>query len=112
MKLRLTIWPLIIIPIATLLTVDRNPAMREILTSEQLFVTKLAPVKSKSKKAKQKFEARLHDAFKVIRYQGDSSYVELDWTLCPDGDCPEMGQFEEGTSGYKKIDSLIKSTRK
>jgi hypothetical protein len=111
MKLQLTILPLFIIPLATLLTVSRDAAVREILTSEQLFVTKLTPIKN-TKNTKQKFEARLRGAFKVIRYQGDSSYVELDWTLCPNGQCPQMGQFEEGTSGYRKIDTLIKSACK
>ncbi|HKG07952.1 MAG TPA: hypothetical protein VKB19_15910 [Pedobacter sp.] len=112
MKLRLAAWPLVLIPIFALLTVKRDPAVREIFTSEQLFVTKLTPVKSRSKKGQKKFEAKLRAAFKVIKYQGDTSYVELDWTLCPNGQCPEMGQFEEGSSGYEKIGSLIKSVQK
>ena len=108
MKLRLAIWPLIILPLANLITIDNEPAIREVLTSQQLFVTKLTPIKGRFRKTKQKFEAELRDAFKVVIYKSDSTYVELDWTMCPDGKCPDVGQFEEGTLAYARIDSLIK----
>lgn len=107
MKLRFAIWPLIILPLANLLNTDNEPAVREVLTGQQLFVTKLIPLKGKSRNTKQKIEAELRDAFKVIKYSGDSTSVELDWTLC-EGNCPEVGQFEEGSLGYSKIGSLIK----
>ncbi|MEJ7559942.1 MAG: hypothetical protein WKF66_16640 [Pedobacter sp.] len=109
MKLYSTIWLTLIIPIATRLTFQSEPVVREILTSQQLFVTILMPLTGKYKKTRQGYEARLQDAFKVIKYEDDSTYVELDWTLCPNGNCPEIGQFKEGTSNYKQIDSLIRS---
>jgi hypothetical protein len=107
MKPHSATWLIIIFPLATGLTSANEPAVREILTSQQLFVTKLMPSSGKSKSKRQEFEGELRDAFKVIKYKGDSSYVELDWTLCPDGKCPETGQFEEGPPRYKMIDSLI-----
>lgn len=106
MKLRISILPLLIIPVF-FSTAKHTPVVREVLTSQQLFVVKLSTLKTKSKKGTQKFEAETRDAFKVIRYERDSSYVELNWTICPEGDCPEMGQFDEGTPGYRKIDTLI-----
>jgi len=96
MKLYSAIWLTLIIPFATQLTFKSEPEIREILTSQQLFVTKLMPLAGKYKKTGQGDKAELRDAFKVIRYEGDSTYLELDWTLCPDGNCPE-------------IDSLIRS---
>lgn len=99
----------LIVSIAAYLIPKREPTIREILTSEKLVVTKLIPLRVKLKKTKQEFEAELRDVFKVIKYDSDSSYGELDWTLCPSGRCPEMGQFKEGTLGYKKIDNLIRS---
>ena len=112
MKLHFAIWPIFIFPIASLLNFGREPAFREIMTSQQLFITKLTPIKGRGKKKEQKFEAELRDAFKIIKYKGDSTYVELDWTLCPDGKCPEIGQFKEGSLDYSKIDSLIRVVRR
>jgi len=97
-----------IIAFAVHLVLKREPIVREILTSQQLVVTKLIPLKGKLKETKQGFEAELRDVFKVIKYDNDSIYVELDWTLCS-GRCPEMGQYKEGTPGYRKIDNLISS---
>lgn len=77
MKLRIVIWPLVICSIAAIIHLNPAPAVREILTSQQLFVVKLTPVIRHSKSTKQKFEAKLQHAFKVIKYESDSSYVEL-----------------------------------
>lgn len=112
MKFRPFIWPILIFPAAILLTASQQPSVREILTSQHLFVVKLSPPTSKSKNARRKFEAAMRDTFTVIRHEGDSSYVELDWTMCPDGKCPEVGQFEEGSQAYIKIDSLIQASTK
>jgi hypothetical protein len=77
-----------VVAVATYLVLTREPTVREILTSQQLVVTKLIPLKGKLKKTKQGFEAELREVFKVIKYENDSTYVELDWTLCPSGCCP------------------------
>jgi hypothetical protein len=112
MKLRLLIWPLLTIPIAGFITAHSGTPVREVLTSQQLFVTRLTPLKKTGKKQKVKMEVSLRDAFKVIRYQGDSSYIELDWTQCPNGQCPAMGQFEGATAEYLHLDSLITSAHR
>ena len=107
MKLQIALWPLLLIPIASLLNISDEPAVREVFTGQQLFYVKLIPQKTNSKNKKVKFEAALRNAFKVIRYEADTSYVELDWTMCPDGKCPEIGQFVKGSSQYSKLDSII-----
>ena len=112
MKLRLAIWPLIILPLANLITIDNEPAVREVLISQQLFVTKLTPVKGRFRKKKQKFEAELRDAFKVILYDKDTSITELDWTMFPDGACPVIGTFKSGTVAYTQLNALIADARK
>ena len=113
MKFKHFIWPILILPVAILLSASQAPSVREIMTSQHLFIVQLEPLaKGKSQKARRKFKAELRDSFKVIRYEGDSSYLELDWTMCPDGKCPEVGQFDEGTVSYIAIDSLIRSCTK
>jgi hypothetical protein len=112
MKLYSAIWLTLFLPVSTPSTLVSEPSVREVFTSQRLFVTKLVPVKGKFNKTKQGYKAELRDAFKVIRYENDSSYVELDWTLCPDGHCPEVGEFSEGSTKYREIDSLIKSLNK
>jgi hypothetical protein len=107
MKFYCAIWLTLILPFATWSISDTEPSVREIMTSQDLVYTKLGPVKSKSKTAKRNFTAELRDVYRVIKYTADSSYVELDWTLCPDGNCPTVGQYEEGTPYYKKIDTFI-----
>jgi hypothetical protein len=107
MKFYCAIWLTLILPFATSLFLDTEPSVREIMTSQDLVYTKLGPVKSKSKTAKRNFKAELRDVYKVIKHTVDSSYVELNWTVCPAGNCPTVGQYEEGTPYYKKIDTFI-----
>jgi hypothetical protein len=82
--------------------------VREVLTSQQLFVVKMTRARQKS--AKQpllNFKAELRDAFTVLCYEKDTSYTELKWTMCPGGVCPTTGAFKFGTPGYKKLDTLM-----
>lgn len=82
--------------------------VREVLTSQQLFVVKMTRARQKS--AKQplvNFKAELRDAFTVLCYEKDTSYTELKWTMCPGGVCPTTGTFKFGTPGYKKLDTLM-----
>jgi hypothetical protein len=82
--------------------------VREVLTSQQLFVVKMTPAKQKSAKHPLvNFKAELRDAFTIICYEKDTSYTELKWTMCPGGVCPLTGTFNAGTPGYKKLDTLM-----
>ena len=101
MKLHSATWLTLIFPFATGLTSANEPAVREILTSQQLFVTKLMPSSGKFKSKRQEFEGELRDAFKVIKYKGDSSYAELDWTLCPDGSCQKQASLKKARLAIK-----------
>lgn len=112
MKLQTALWPLLLIPIASLLNTHTEPVVREVLTSQQLFYVKVTPQKTKSKNKKVNFVAELRNAYKVIRYEADTSRVELDWTICPDGKCPEMGQFTIGSAEYNNLGGMIKSQLK
>ena len=87
----------------------RHPSkVREVLTSQQLFVVKMTPAKQKSAKHPLvNFKAELRDAFTIICYEKDTSYTELKWTMCPGGACPLTGTFNAGTPGYKKLDTLM-----
>jgi len=82
--------------------------VREVLTSQQLFVVKMARAKQKSAKHPMvNFKAERRDAFTIICYEKDTSYTELKWTMCPGGVCPLTGTFNAGTPGYKKLDTLM-----
>jgi hypothetical protein len=87
----------------------RHPSkVREVLTSQQLFVVKMTRAKQKSAKHPLvNFKAELRDAFTIICYEKDTSYTELKWTMCSSGACPLTGTFNIGTPGYKKLDTLI-----
>ncbi|PTT02550.1 hypothetical protein DBR11_04485 [Pedobacter sp. HMWF019] len=80
---------------------------REVFTSQQLFTTKVSALKKKGKKDLLDYKAELRDAFKIVAYDGDTTYTELNWTMCPDGKCPEAGLYESETEVYKKLDELI-----
>jgi hypothetical protein len=52
--------------------------VREVLTSQQLFVVKMTRAKQKSAKHPLvNFKAELRDAFTIICYEKDTSYTEL-----------------------------------
>lgn len=80
---------------------------REVLTSQQLFTTKVSALKKKGKKDLLNYKAELRNAFKIVAFDGDTTFTELDWTMCPDGKCPEVGLYESETEAYKKLDGLI-----
>ncbi|MBD1363338.1 hypothetical protein IDJ77_05890 [Mucilaginibacter sp. ZT4R22] len=87
--------------------------VREVLTSQQLFMVKVSPVKGKNaKKGLFDFKAELRDAFMVILYDKDTSRTELDWVMCPDGKCPIATTYRSGTPGYKQLDVWIANARK
>ena len=107
MQLISATWLSLLFLFTSQLVFNDQPAVRDVQLSQNLFVTKLIPLKGKLKGKRQGFTAELRDTYRVTKYVGDSVYVELDWTLCPDGHCPEFGLFKEGTAGYQMIDSLI-----
>ncbi|POY35879.1 hypothetical protein C3K47_14115 [Solitalea longa] len=78
--------------------------IREVLTSQQLFV-----VEAKPNGKNVKFKAELRDAYKIIKYDKDSSSIELNWTMCTKNCCPQPGFYSYGTTEYKKLDTLIKA---
>lgn len=88
--------------------------IREVFTSQQLFVTEVHPIKKGKSSKRVKFKAELRDAFKVICYDADSSHTELNWVrLNQDYGQPRMGLYYPGTPEYQKLDSLIiKITKK
>jgi antitoxin component YwqK of YwqJK toxin-antitoxin module len=86
---------------------------REVLTSRQLFMIKVSPVKGKNaKKGLVDFKAELRDAFMVILYDKDTSRTELDWVMCPNGKCPIAATYKYGTPGYKQLDVWIANAKK
>ena len=87
--------------------VTRKPVVREVLTSQQLFVVTATPVKGKDAGKLFDLKGELRDAFMIIGYLDNGSVEELKWTMCPDGKCPETGTFKAGTKEYAKLDSLI-----
>lgn len=89
-----------------------NSKVREVFTSQQLFITDIQPLKKGKKGKKVKFKAELRDAFKIIRYDEDSVYTELNWVMCTKYGQPEAGQYTEGTSEYKKLEVLIANVKK
>ena len=93
-------------------TAKNDIAPREVLTSQQMFVVEVQPIKKgKYKNKRVNFHAELRDAFQVFKYTKDSSVVELDWVMCPDGKCPEAKYYEPGTAEYAQLDILIKNTK-
>lgn len=88
--------------------------IREVFTSQQLFVTEVRPIKKDKSGKKVKFKAELRDAFKVVCYDADSAYTELNWVRSDqDSGQPRMGIYYPGTTEYQKLDSLIiKITKK
>lgn len=93
-------------------TTKNHDAPREVLTSQQLFVVEVQPVKKgKLKNKRVNFRAELRGAFQVFKYTKDTSIVELDWVMCPDGNCPEAKYYEPGTAEYAQLDVLIKNTK-
>jgi len=86
-------------------SISSEKKVREILTSQQLFMVKISSIKGK--KSRFKFKAELRDAFLIVRYDGDKTITELNWTKCPNGNCPVPGQYNFGTTEYNQIDSLI-----
>jgi hypothetical protein len=87
--------------------------IREVLTSRQLFTIDLSSVnKRPSKGDLANFKAELRDAFKVILYEKDTSFTELNWAMCPDGKCPAVGMFKSGTLEYMQVDAWINQVRK
>ncbi|MCD8740471.1 hypothetical protein LT679_07645 [Mucilaginibacter roseus] len=85
---------------------------REVLTSQQMYTVEVTPIKKgKYKNKRVNFRAELRDVFQVYRYAKDTSILELDWVLCPDGKCPEAKYYEPGTAEYAQLDVLIKNAK-
>jgi len=82
---------------------------REILTSQQLFIVEISHVKGEKDV---RFKAELRDAFKIICYDKDHTFTELNWVLCPDGQCPIPGTYNAGTAEYRHLDAIIANSRK
>lgn len=85
---------------------------REILTSQQLFITSLRNLKQHQNHQSADLKANLKDAFKIICYDGDSSYTELDWTMSDRYGNPQPVVCKEGSAVYKKLDDQIIHIRK
>lgn len=79
---------------------------REVYTSQQLFVVEISPKRKPSDK-RVKFKAELRDAFKIICYDQDTTYTELNWTMCQDNNCPRPGVYDQGTAEYNKLAEII-----
>ncbi|TCC88191.1 hypothetical protein EZ428_20940 [Pedobacter frigiditerrae] len=90
---------------------EGNPAkfVREVLTGKHLFVVSLQPNKNK-KSASLLAESR--NSFMVVSYENDSSKVIIDWTMCPDGKCPEPKLYYPEKPDYDQLDSLINTQLK
>jgi hypothetical protein len=94
-------------------SIRRESKIREVLTSQQLFLVELTEIKGKSKKKKfVNFKAELRDAFMIICYDNDKSFKEQDWAMCPAGKCPTPGTYNWGTPAYKQLDTLMAEARK
>jgi len=87
--------------------------VREVLTSQQLFLVKISSIKGKrSKKGNYfNFKAELRDAFMINCYDNDKIIKEQDWAMCPNGICPKTGTFNWGTPEYKQLDTLMAQTK-
>lgn len=94
-------------------SVRHNGKVREVLTSQQLFLVEATPIKGpKAKKGDVNFKAELRDAFMVILYAKDTSSTELDWVMCPNGKCPIAKTYNQGTPEYTQLDTWITNARK
>lgn len=82
---------------------NHKPVMREVLTSQQLFVVNTVSTSGSPFSLK----GELRGAFMIVGYLDNGSVEELKWTMCPDGKCPETGTFKAGTKEYAHLDSLI-----
>ncbi|RYY37365.1 MAG: hypothetical protein EOP46_02930 [Sphingobacteriaceae bacterium] len=87
--------------------INHKPKIREVLTSQQLFVVTATAAKGKDAAKLFDLKGELRDAFMIIGYLDNGSVEELNWTMCPDGKCPETGTFKAGTKEYVQLDSLI-----
>lgn len=93
-------------------TTKNDNAPREVLTSQQMFVVEVQPVKKgKYKNKRVNFRAELRDVFQVFKYTKDTSIIELDWIMCPDGKCPEAKYYEPGTPEYAQLNVLVKNAK-
>ncbi len=77
---------------------------REVLTAQKLVVIKVIQRKNRDSVD---FVSELRDVFTVINYDEKQSSVLLDWTVCPDGKCPEAKMYNPGTREYEQLDSLV-----
>lgn len=94
-------------------TTHRELKVREVLTSQQLFMVKVSPIKGKRSKGKYfDFKAELRDAFMIICYDNDKTIKEQDWAMCPNGVCPKPGSYNWGTPEYKQLDALMAQAKK
>ncbi|RZL39402.1 MAG: hypothetical protein EOO96_00735 [Pedobacter sp.] len=90
---------------------DNKPikTVREVLTGQKLMVVSLKPTKSKDSV---NYVAELRSSFMVVSYESDPAKVILDWTMCPDGKCPEAKLYYPEKPGYDQLDSLINAQLK
>jgi hypothetical protein len=94
-------------------SIRRDSKIREVLTSQQLFMVEMTEIKGKSKKKHYvNFKAELRDAFMIICYDNDKSFKEQDWAMCPAGQCPTPGTYKWGTTAYEQLDTLMAEARK
>ena len=77
---------------------------REVFTGQRLVTVKINPQNNKDSV---NFVAKLRDVFTVISYDEKRSSTLLDWTVCPDGKCPEAKIYHPGTLEYEQLDSLV-----
>ncbi|GAB3933072.1 hypothetical protein [Mucilaginibacter myungsuensis] len=88
--------------------------IREVLVSQQLFVTKFSPAKGKASKGKKlvNFSAELKGVFMVVYMDNDTTYTVTDWIRCPEAGCPAMKTYNYGTAEYRKLDTMITISKK
>lgn len=86
--------------------------VREVMTGQHLVVVKIYDKKHGSTDSTVMFGAETRDTFRVIAHTKDSSYVEMDWTMCPDKGCPGMGMYKPNTKKAKDLDILMESLNK
>jgi hypothetical protein len=76
----------------------------EVLTGQQLFVVSIKPLKDKKKA---NFRAELRDAFKIVRYDSDSTSIQTEWLMSSKYGVYAIGRYNKGEVGYEKLDRLI-----